>query len=105
MPIDLMTSTMKSDPGRPITFSPGMPDSFSFAAGFAACAATLAAARVVPIVVPMAAALFRKSRRSSPSSLMPDLCSFSIQDLVDALVVERARHLRQLVAELALVRR
>src|SRR5712691_11049435 len=64
MPIDLMTSTMKSDPGRPITFSPE--GAVSFFSEFDCWAATVVAA----IVVLIAAALLRNARRSIPSSLM-----------------------------------
>src|SRR5712671_2240422 len=102
MPSDLMTSTMKSEPGRPMIFSPL--DAFSFfSESFFSAAGCWAATVLAAIVVPSAAAPFRKSRRSSPSSFI--LSSSSIENLVQALVVKGAGHRAELVAELALRRR
>src|SRR5712691_6641239 len=86
MPVALMTSTMKSEPGLPMIFSPGSPvEDF-----LAVSAATVLAAAMLVL---MAAALFRKLRRSSPSSLM--VCSFSFARPVDEAVAVRHLHLRQ----------
>src|SRR5207302_1716323 len=89
MPVALMTSTMKSEPGLPMIFSPG-----SAAEDFGAVsAATVLAAA---ILVLMAAALFRKVRRSSPSSLMRfSSAAGSFARPVHEAVAIRHPHLRQ----------
>src|SRR5712691_6909366 len=66
MPIDLITSTMKSEPGRETNALPRMLASGAACAAFASAAwATLVAAA---IAAPAAAAPFRKVRRFSPDS-------------------------------------
>src|SRR6267378_6666502 len=85
MPVALMTSTMKSEPGLPMIFSPG-----SAAEDFlVVSAATVLAAAMLVL---MAAALFRKLRRSSPSSLMAFSVSFA-RPIHEAVAV---RHLHLL---------
>src|SRR5439155_8059577 len=100
MPVALMTSTMKSEPGRPMIFSPGRPDAAFFASAATASVETVLAAA---IVLPRAAALFRNVRRSSPSSLMR-FSQSSIDCFVQALVVQRPAHRCEPVAEFAHVR-
>src|SRR5437867_12038366 len=90
MPVALMTSTMKSEPGRPMIFSPGRPDAAFFAS---AATASVETALTAAMVLPRAAALFRNVRRSSPSSLM--VCSFSFARPVDEAVAVRHLYLRQ----------
>src|SRR6266850_1478759 len=90
MPVALMTSTMKSEPGLPMIFSPGSPAAAFFASAATASAATVLAAAMLVL---MAAALFRKLRRSSPSSLMAFSVSFA-RPIHEAVAV-RHLYLRQ----------
>src|SRR5580765_2388944 len=97
MPSERITSTMKSEPGRAMVLAtPAALPCFSFSAPEDWATTVLAAS-----VLPIAAAPFRKERRASLSMALPRL----VDAFVQALVVQRPGHLRQLVAELALVRR
>src|SRR5207302_8531069 len=89
MPVALMTSTMKSEPGLLMIFSPG---SAAEDFGVVSAATVLAAAMLVLI----AAALFRKVRRSSPSSLMRfSFASGSFARPIHEAVAVRHLYLRQ----------
>src|SRR6266849_8132694 len=70
MPSVLITSTMKSEPGRETKALPRMLAAPSERAGLdsAACATLVAAAIAAAVAAPAAAAPFRKLRRSSPDS-------------------------------------
>src|SRR5450830_1606105 len=77
MPVALMMSTMKSDPGRAMTLSPGGTEPFAFALGSAACDNAVLAARLVPMTTAaLVAAPFRNERRSISLLLMVLLLGF-----------------------------
>src|SRR5215467_4799091 len=71
MPVALMTSTIKSDPGLLMTLSLGCAASFVSPSVGALCAAAFVAAIWVPMTAAaLTAAPFKKERRSIPCLLM-----------------------------------